>query len=144
MARPWRSSAPTPSSLRAPPSWPPSARPRDLVPLEFPAEALVEPQPVVITAADGMKIRCQLFASPAAANEKRPAVLFFHGGSRRQMLLGWHYLPYYHATYAMNQWLASKGLHRAVGQLSQRHRLRTGFPRSHEFRRHGRGGVSTM
>ncbi len=82
--------------------------PRDLVPLEFPGDALVEPQPVVITAADGMKIRCQLFAS-AATTEKRPAVLFFHGGSRRQMLLGWHYLPYYHATYAMNQWLASKG-----------------------------------
>jgi dipeptidyl aminopeptidase/acylaminoacyl peptidase len=81
--------------------------PRDLTPLEFPAEALVEPQPVVITAADGMKIRCQLFASPSP--EKRPAVLFFHGGSRRQMLLGWHYMSYYHATYAMNQWLASKG-----------------------------------
>ncbi len=83
--------------------------PRDLMPLEFPADALVEPQPVVITAADGMKIRCQLFASSTTANEKRPAVLFFHGGSRRQMLLGWHYMPYYHATYAMNQWLASKG-----------------------------------
>ena len=82
--------------------------PRDLAPLEFPGDALVEPQPVVITAADGMKIRCQLFASAGGA-EKRPAVLFFHGGSRRQMLLGWHYMPYYHATYAMNQWLASKG-----------------------------------
>jgi dipeptidyl aminopeptidase/acylaminoacyl peptidase len=80
---------------------------RDLTSLEFPADSLVEPQPVVITAADGMKIRCQLFASPSS--EKRPAVLFFHGGSRRQMLLGWHYMPYYHATYAMNQWLASKG-----------------------------------
>ena len=85
--------------------------PRDLLALDFPADELVEPQPVVITAADGLKIRCQLFASPSAggAADKRPAVLFFHGGSRRQMLLGWHYLPYYHATYAMNQWLASKG-----------------------------------
>ena len=82
--------------------------PRDLTPLEFPSDALVEPQSVMITAADGMKIRCQLFAPPPSA-EKRPAVLFFHGGSRRQMLLGWHYLPYYHAAYAMNQWLASKG-----------------------------------
>ena len=35
--------------------------------------------------------------------------LFFHGGSRRQMLLGFHYLFYYHGTYAMNQWLASLG-----------------------------------
>ena len=81
---------------------------RDLTPLEFPGDTLVEPQPVTITAADGMKIRGQLFAGPAGA-EKRPAVLFLHGGSRRQMLLGWHYLPYYHATYAMNQWLASQG-----------------------------------
>ena len=96
---------------------------RDLTPLDFPADALVEPQPVVITAADGMKIRCQLFASPAAANEKRPAVLFFHGGSRRQMLLGWHYLPYYHATYAMNQWLASKG----YVVLSVNYRSGTGY-----------------
>ncbi len=84
--------------------------PRDLAPMEFSTDALVEPQPVVITAADGMKIRCQLFTPPPGApNEKRPALLFLHGGSRRQMLLGWHYLPYYHATYAMNQWLASKG-----------------------------------
>jgi hypothetical protein len=26
------------------------------------------------------------------SGEKRPAVIFFHGGSRRQMLLGWHYM----------------------------------------------------
>lgn len=93
--------------------------PRDLAPLDFPIDALIEPQPVTITAADGMKIRCQLFLPPSAAPangtgassaaEKRPALLFLHGGSRRQMLLGWHYLPYYHATYAMNQWLAAKG-----------------------------------
>ena len=85
--------------------------PRDLSPLEFPADNLVEPQPVVITAADGMKIRCQLFLPPGAAagGDRKPALLFLHGGSRRQMLLGWHYMPYYHATYAMNQWLAAKG-----------------------------------
>lgn len=86
--------------------------PRDLMPLDFPADTLVEPQSVVITAADGLKIRCQLFLPPAGAGtaaDKKPALLFLHGGSRRQMLLGWHYLPYYHATYAMNQWLAAKG-----------------------------------
>jgi len=82
--------------------------PRDLTDVAgFPADALVEPQPVTFSAADGMKIRGQLFAAPGA--EKRPAVVFFHGGSRRQMLLGWHYLSYYHATYAMNQWLAAQG-----------------------------------
>jgi dipeptidyl aminopeptidase/acylaminoacyl peptidase len=36
-------------------------------------------------------------------------VIFFHGGSRRQMLVAWHYLSYYHNTYAMNQFLASRG-----------------------------------
>ena len=30
------------------------------------------------------------------AGERRPAVVFFHGGSRRQMLLGFHYMDYYH------------------------------------------------
>ena len=41
--------------------------------------------------------------------EKRPAMIFFHGGSRRQMLLGWHYMDYYHNAYGMNQYLASLG-----------------------------------
>jgi dipeptidyl aminopeptidase/acylaminoacyl peptidase len=45
----------------------------------------------------------------AAPNQKRPAVIFFHGGSRRQMLLGWHYMDYYNNAYAMNQYLASLG-----------------------------------
>jgi dipeptidyl aminopeptidase/acylaminoacyl peptidase len=38
-----------------------------------------------------------------------PAVLFFHGGSRRQMLLGFHYSSYYHNAYSLNQYLASRG-----------------------------------
>ena len=41
--------------------------------------------------------------------EKHPAMIFFHGGSRRQMLLGWHYMDYYHNAYGMNQYLASLG-----------------------------------
>jgi dipeptidyl aminopeptidase/acylaminoacyl peptidase len=36
-------------------------------------------------------------------------MVFFHGGSRRQMLLGWHYMYYYANAYAMNQFLASLG-----------------------------------
>jgi dipeptidyl aminopeptidase/acylaminoacyl peptidase len=36
-------------------------------------------------------------------------VIFFHGGSRRQMLLGWHYMYYYRNAYALNQYLASRG-----------------------------------
>jgi len=36
-------------------------------------------------------------------------LLFFHGGSRRQMLLGFHHRGYYHNAYALNQYLASQG-----------------------------------
>jgi dipeptidyl aminopeptidase/acylaminoacyl peptidase len=36
-------------------------------------------------------------------------MIFFHGGSRRQMLLGFHYMDYYHNAYAMNQYLANLG-----------------------------------
>jgi dipeptidyl aminopeptidase/acylaminoacyl peptidase len=76
----------------------------------FPGAQLVEPQQVVFTAADGMAIHGQLFVpKDLKAGEKRPAMIFFHGGSRRQMLLGWHYMYYYRNSYAMNQWLASQG-----------------------------------
>ena len=82
----------------------------ETMPAGFPAAQLVEPQAVTFTAADGMPIPAQLFVPrDLKAGEKRPAVIFFHGGSRRQMLLSWHYMSYYHNTYAMNQYLASRG-----------------------------------
>ena len=82
----------------------------DSVPADFPASSLVEPQQVIIPSADGMEIHCQLFLPPGAkAGEKHPAAIFFHGGSRRQMLIGWHYMGYYNHAYAMNQYLASRG-----------------------------------
>jgi dipeptidyl aminopeptidase/acylaminoacyl peptidase len=81
----------------------------ELVPRDFPGAALVEPQPVILPAADGMPIHGQLFLPRNASGEKRPAVIFFHGGSRRQMLLGWHSMYYYNNAYAMNQYLASQG-----------------------------------
>lgn len=77
---------------------------------DFPSDQLVEPEQIVFSGADGMQIRGQLFLpADLRRGERRPAVLFFHGGSRRQMLLGWHYLGYYHNAYAMNQYLASRG-----------------------------------
>ncbi|HTA40906.1 MAG TPA: alpha/beta fold hydrolase [Bryobacteraceae bacterium] len=76
---------------------------------EFPSASLVEPQPVVITSKDGMRLHAQLFLPPSDDSGKHPAVVFFHGGSRRQMLLGWHYMPYYSQTYGFNQYLASRG-----------------------------------
>ena len=80
------------------------------VPDTFPADQLVTPQRVTFTSTDGMQIPAQLFVPrDLKQGERRPAVLFFHGGSRRQMLLAWHYLSYYHNIYAMNQYLASRG-----------------------------------
>jgi dipeptidyl aminopeptidase/acylaminoacyl peptidase len=81
-----------------------------LVPADYPAKKLVIPQQVILAAADGMKIHGQLFL-PATASDgkKHPALVFFHGGSRRQMLLGYHYMDYYSNAYAMNQYLASLG-----------------------------------
>ena len=86
--------------------------PRDLapqtVPADFPAAKLVVPQQVIFSAADGMRIHGQLFL-PDDGKAKHPAVVFFHGGSRRQMLLGWNPMGYYSNAYAMNQYLASRG-----------------------------------
>ncbi len=80
------------------------------IPAEFPERALVEPQQVIFDSADGLKIHGQLFVPANLDKTKRhPAVLFFHGGSRRQMLLGWHYNYYYRNAYAMNQYLANHG-----------------------------------
>jgi dipeptidyl aminopeptidase/acylaminoacyl peptidase len=88
--------------------------PRDLapnsIPADFPTSSLIVPQPVILSAADGLRIHGQLFLPPdTAPNQQHAAVIFFHGGSRRQMLLGWHYMDYYNNSYAMNQYLASLG-----------------------------------
>jgi dipeptidyl aminopeptidase/acylaminoacyl peptidase len=76
----------------------------------FPAAALVEPEQVIFSSADGMPIHGQLFLPrDRRPGERSPGVLFFHGGSRRQMLLGFHHRGYYHNAYAFNQYLASRG-----------------------------------
>ena len=98
------------------------------MPPDFPAAALVQPQAVTIASADGLTIHGQLFLPPKAAPGKRPAVIFFHGGSRRQMWLGWHSMFYYHQAYGFNQYLASKG----YIVLSVNYRSGTGY--GEEFR----------
>jgi dipeptidyl aminopeptidase/acylaminoacyl peptidase len=83
---------------------------QELFPKDFPKNLLVTPQAVEITAKDGMKVPGQIFLPKnMKAGEKHPAIIFFHGGSRRQMLLGFNYGQYYHNAYAMNQYLASLG-----------------------------------
>ncbi len=80
------------------------------VPAEFPESSLVVPEPVIFSASDGLRVHGQLFLPPRTKKgERHPALLFFHGGSHRQMLLGWHYSGYYNHAYAMNQYLASRG-----------------------------------
>ncbi len=81
-----------------------------LIPADFPGESLVIPQPVIYTASDGMQIHGQLFLpTDGKPGQKHPALVFMHGGSRRQMLLGWHYMDYYNNAYGMNQYLANQG-----------------------------------
>jgi len=77
---------------------------------DFPIDAEVAPQLVMTKAADGMEIHNQLFLpKDLRPGEQRPAIVFVHGGPVRQMLLGYHYMHFYHIAYAVNQWLASRG-----------------------------------
>ena len=109
-------------------------------PDDFPLAGMVEPRAVVFTASDGMEIPGQLFEPPRAPDaEPGPGVLFLHGGSRRQMLLGWHYMGYYSNCYAFHQYLASRG----YTVLSVNYRSGTGY--GMEFREalnYGASGAS--
>ncbi len=80
-------------------------------PADFPAASLVVPQSWNIRSTDGFEIHGQIFepSLKRKPGEKRPAVIFMHGGPVRQMLAGWHYMYYYSNSYAMNQYLASRG-----------------------------------
>ncbi len=88
----------------------------------------VKPEQVVLKAADGTTIHAQLFIDRTKSG-KRPGVVFMHGGSHRQMLLGFHYLDYYIHCYAFNQYLASNGY--AVISVN----FRTGIGYGRDFRR---------
>lgn len=79
-----------------------------LIPEPLANAALVTPKRVEFSAPDGMTVYGQLF-EPKGGTKKRPAIVFIHGGPQRQMLLGWHYGDYYANTYALNQYLASRG-----------------------------------
>ena len=100
----------------------------------FPRARLTEPEPILLHASDGVEVHAQLFRPPESFTGRRPAVLYFHGGPIRQMLLGWHYSPYYHACYAFHQYLASRG----YVVLSVNYRLGIGYGR--EFRDVADGG----
>jgi len=99
-ARSWSVSQPASGKAHAMMAWP----------KEFPADKLVTPKQVIFPSEDGLSIHGQLFM-PADMHpgEKRPAIIFMHGGPSREMLLGWHYMYYYSNSYGMNQYLTSHG-----------------------------------
>jgi len=78
------------------------------LPADFPSKQLVTPKQVTFKSGDGLEIHGQLFV-PAGRTQAGPALIFVHGGPIRQMMLGFHYMYYYHNAYAMNQYLASRG-----------------------------------
>jgi len=82
----------------------------DQLPTDYPSSDLVIPQTISFTATDGMPVPAQLFLPKnMKAGERHPAIVFFHGGSRRQMLPAFHYMYYYYNAYALNQYFASQG-----------------------------------
>ena len=81
---------------------------KQALPSEFPSASLVTPKQVIFTSEDGVTLHGQLFL-PRNANGKVPGLVFMHGGPIRQMMLGFHYMDYYHNAYAENQYLASRG-----------------------------------
>ncbi|MFO7892723.1 MAG: prolyl oligopeptidase family serine peptidase [Longimicrobiales bacterium] len=111
-------------------------------PSSFPAEHMVTPEPVVFPAADGLEIHGQLFLPPDRCGAgPHPGLLFFHGGSRRQMLLGFHHRGYYHNAYAFNQYTAN----RCVVVLSVNYRSGVGYGLDfREAEDYGAGGGSEL
>lgn len=93
------------------------------VPQDFPGPQFLVPRKVVFRAADGLIIHGQLFDDRVNRSGLRPAAIYVHGGPCRQMLLGFHHIPYYARHYSEMQYLASRGL----VVLSLNYRLGTGY-----------------
>jgi dipeptidyl aminopeptidase/acylaminoacyl peptidase len=76
----------------------------------FPMDLHVKPEVVHTKAADGLQISNQLFLPKnIKPGDRRPAIVFVHGGPVRQMLPAYHYMHFYHWAYGINQWLANQG-----------------------------------
>jgi len=77
---------------------------------DFPTKESTVPTNVTLKADDGVEFHNQLFLpKDMKPGVKYPALIFVHGGPQRQMLLGYHYLSFYHVFYAVNQWLTTQG-----------------------------------
>ncbi len=94
---------------------------QEMIPANFPGRGLVTPKKVTFKASDGVTVHADLFEP--AGGEKKPTIIYIHGGPPRQMLLGWHYSDYYSNAYASNQYLTSLGFN----VLSVNYRLGIGY-----------------
>ena len=95
------------------------------------------PETVTFAAEDGVLVHAQLFRAHGAG--KHPALVYVHGGPRRQMLPGFHTSYYYSNAYILNQHFAAEG----YDVLSINYRSGTGY--GHDFREapgQARGGAS--
>jgi dipeptidyl aminopeptidase/acylaminoacyl peptidase len=88
------------------------------------ADNFVTPEPVIFKAEDGVEIHAQLFRAKGPG--RHPALIFVHGGPRRQMLLGFHPSGYYSNAYILNQHFAAEG----YDVLSVNYRSGTGYGRA--------------
>ena len=113
----------------------------ELFPQDFPSN-LVKPLGLDLQAEDGFTSRAQLFLPPNHdASKKYPAVIFLHGGSRRQMLLGFNYSQYYSNAYALQQYFAANGF------IALTLNYRSGIGYGLDFREaenYGAGGASEV
>jgi dipeptidyl aminopeptidase/acylaminoacyl peptidase len=75
-------------------------------PASFPANEMVQPQAVGFQGTDGHSAFGQLFIPPTPG---KCGIVFVHGGIKRQMLLGFHYIDAYSNLYELNQYFASRG-----------------------------------
>ncbi len=107
------------------------------LPADFPGALLVAPRPVIFPSTDQLQIHGQLFEPRQAGPGPRPTLIYVHGGSRREMLLGFNYMDYYHYAYAENEYLASLGFN----VLSINYRTGIGYGRAFRMAPHtGRQG----
>jgi dienelactone hydrolase len=80
-----------------------------LFPTTFPTN-MVTPKTILVKATDNFMAPAQIFLpNNYDAHKKYPALIFLHGGSRRQMLEGFNYSSYYSNAYAVNEYFASQG-----------------------------------
>jgi len=71
------------------------------------APSFIKPETVVFAAADGLQVHGQLF--PGEGPGPHPALIFVHGGPRRQMLPAFNPMHYYSNAYVRNQQFAALG-----------------------------------